>query len=355
MDELRSKFDETQKMVSDLEESLQQLSNIFPMDINFRITQLRTAISKAHTKKASFLDEFEPKVQIPDFTDQKYFDDLSEQTAQEIREHFDEISEYQDTHFNKFIREHPGPYYSTEEEAQNFPIKRLEKLRSLIQQDKDNVNSKLNNLTQKVSFINSSNSGEEELQIKPIKDSINYQEMQLSDVINQMQEVQMMIEIQKNRQSKTSDVVVDNSKVSPAEKQLQEAFEEYKRLDDSIGREVSLYNTMSNSLMSDLDEIKANLTGISLKEQSIDSVIQKVNPILEKAKIKGESLEESFDKFSMRVNKAKEEKGKNKEPDEFIALKEKCDKYQQEDQKQLDATKSLVEEITQQIEALTFQ
>ena len=168
IDELKTKFEETQRMVSDLEENLQQLQNVFPMDINFRITQLRTAISKAHTKKASFLDEFEPKVQLPNFTDQKYFQELSEKTTQEIRDHFSEINEYQDMQFNKFVREHPGPYYKTTEETPTFPTEKLERIRSMLQKDKDEIIHKLNNLSQRVSLINSSNSGEEEIQIKPM-------------------------------------------------------------------------------------------------------------------------------------------------------------------------------------------
>ena len=354
IDTLKNKFDETQKMVGELEDSLQQLSNIFPMDINFRITQLRAAISKSKTKRESFLDEFEPKIQLPDFTDQKYFNDLSEKTSQEIRSHFNEIEDSQSLFFNKFIREHPGPYYKTVEEPQTYPVDKLDKLRSLLQQDKDKLNNKLNILSQKVSLIAATNANDDKLQLDPIKQSIDSQEQQLTEISTQIQEIQMMLEVQKNRQSKSNDDYDDDDKMSPAEKQLQDAFDQYNKLDESIDREVTLFNMMSTSLISDLDMIKASLSGVALKEKGIDDVIQKTNPILEKSKIKSENLQDSFEKFSARIKKAKEDREKQMETEELQALKGKCAHLQEEDSKQLQSTKSLVDELTQEIEALTF-
>ena len=353
-DSLCAKLKETQKMVSQLEDDLQNLSSSFPMDINYKITQLRTLISRCQTKRASFVDEFEPEVVPPEFKDEKYFNKVSKETSEQVREAFKEIENEQNIYFDRYMRDHPGPYYTERPPTTVFPKEKLAKIKSMLSEEKNNASMKLQELERKVAVCVSSDVDEKSIEIEPMRKAMDQQQQQMEEIMLQFQELLLLINVEKSKQD-NRELLEAEGKIDPIEKVKKDAIAQYEKVNGKIDGEAAIYNTITTTIANELDSIRTGLIGIQLKEQAINGSIARTSSILEKAKVKSSQISEKLDLYSTNVENAKEEREKRTENEAFIALKERCEKSETEENEAINRTKSIIDEVTEQIEGLTFR
>lgn len=332
---------ETQIKVEKLEDHISDLSNRFPVDLNFKISQIRKLISQAEHKK-SFLDDFEEEQTAPEITDTDYLNSSIEKVYNDLVNSFKEIDVYQNRCIDKFIQEHPGPFYIPPPKQSNFPEKRFSQLKSRLQQEKEDINKKLRSLNEKLSQITPNDDTTFSLKLKQLNKDIENQANDMRELLELQSTLKLSLYDAITRNEQTMKIIEADDQQSNVNKENMDALALYKKQDIKIDNTYSTFNQISQTINNDIDEIKSIMKSISLREQSIASVMETYSPIVEKASIKSGQIQESIQKTTTNLETIKQSLENSPTQEMLGELSQKCDQMSEENKSAMLEAKDIV-------------
>ncbi|EAX96535.1 hypothetical protein TVAG_256750 [Trichomonas vaginalis G3] len=349
LSDLETLLKSTQGKVEKLEEHISDLSNKFPVDINFRISRIRKLISQAEHRK-SFLDDFEEPPALPEVNDQEYIKTSLDKVYNELITSFQDIDKYQTKCIEKFVREHPGPYYIPRPKKSNFPIERYKELKSQLQIEKEEVNKRISQLNEKLSRVASNNDSNFSATIKQMN----------KDIDNQSNEMRELMELQSTLKLSLLDAISKiertntNDKIDPNEDKLRrinmEALASYRKQDAKLDMTYSTLNTVSLSITNEINDINSIMKSISIREESIKSVLDTYSPIVEKASIKCGQIQNSIEESTTNIENIKKNMSQSQTNEMLGELTQKCQNCSDESKAAISEAKDIVKQTVDEFD-----